>query len=112
MDRFQIRELLSKGSILEPSLVQGNVKELQCKDCGRECRDQKHYDNHKYYHKRHHPGKTKPKSVKTKVKSEEETSTMEVDHSEATKIDQSETGEIKYEELEGEKGDITITNTG
>ena len=94
------------------SWVQGNVKELQCKDCGRECRDQKHYDNHKYYHKRHHSGKTKTKSVKNKVKSEEETSTMEVDQSEATKIDQSETGEIKYEELEGEKGDITITNKG
>ena len=53
------------------SWVQGNVKEFQCEDCGRQCKDQKHYDNHKYYHKRHHPGKTKIKSVKNKVKSED-----------------------------------------
>ena len=33
------------------SWVQGNVKEFQCEDCGRQCKDQKHYDNHKYYHK-------------------------------------------------------------
>ena len=47
------------------------------------------------------------------VKTEEETSNMEVDQSEATEFDQSEAGEIKYEELEGEEGDIkTITNKG
>ena len=50
------------------------------------------------------------------VKSEEETSNMEVDQSEATEFDQSEAREIKYEESEGEEGeegDIkTITNKG
>ena len=38
---------------------------------------------------------------------------MEVDQSEATEFDQSEAREIKYEESEGEEGDIkTITNKG
>ena len=47
------------------------------------------------------------------VKSEDETSNMEVDQSEVTEFDQSEAREIKYEESEGEEGDIkTITNKG
>ena len=31
--------------------IQGNVKEFQCEDCGRQCNNQKQYSNHKYYHK-------------------------------------------------------------
>ena len=52
------------------------------------------------------------KIVQGIVKEEgDETNNMEVDQSEGTEIDQSETREIKYEESEGEDGDITtITN--
>ena len=32
-------------------IIAGNVKEFQCEDCGSQCKDQKHYDNHRYYHK-------------------------------------------------------------
>ena len=52
------------------------------------------------------------KIVQGIVKEEgDETNNMEVDQSEGTEIDQSEAREIKYEESEGEDGDITtITN--
>ena len=52
------------------------------------------------------------KIVQGIVKEEgDETNIMEVDQSEGTEIDQSEAREIKYEESEGEDGDITtITN--
>jgi hypothetical protein len=150
---------------------QDDLDNFQCDERGKYCKDQKHLDHHKQYHKyylngeqvtcelcneilpkkglkRHkerkhvdksdknfpcdqldkfgnnckyasyrkdqladhvkrcHSGKTKTKSIENKVKSEEETSNMEVDQSEATKIDQSEAREIKYKELEGEEGDI------
>ena len=31
--------------------IQGNVKEFQCEDCGRQCKNQKQYSSHRYYHK-------------------------------------------------------------